>query len=152
MKKYTADIERCPETSLYVGYIPGFPGAHSQAETLDELNRNLKEVVEMLLEDGDRERTGLELGAYGDDGDVDLVNAPRGESFFIDGVHPEGQRDLVLDGVDEIAVGVDGDDLGPAPGERLRETHPELSQAHNGKSLHSFLRLSSRVPAGVNRS
>ena len=53
MKKYTAVIERCPETSLYVGYIPGFPGAHSQAETLDELNRNLKEVVEMLLEDGD---------------------------------------------------------------------------------------------------
>jgi len=52
MKKYTAVIERCPETSLYVGYIPGFPGAHSQAETLDELNRNLKEVVEMLLEDG----------------------------------------------------------------------------------------------------
>ena len=53
MKKYTAIIEKCPETNLYVGYIPGFPGAHSQAETLDELNRNLKEVVEMLLEDGD---------------------------------------------------------------------------------------------------
>ncbi len=46
MKEYTAVIERCPETRLYVGYIPGFPGAHSQAETLDELNRNLKEVVE----------------------------------------------------------------------------------------------------------
>ncbi len=53
MKKYTAIIEKCPETDLYVGYIPGFPGAHSQAETLDQLNRNLKEVVEMLLEDGD---------------------------------------------------------------------------------------------------
>ena len=34
------------------GYIPGFPGAHSQAEGLDELQANLKEVVEMLLEDG----------------------------------------------------------------------------------------------------
>jgi predicted RNase H-like HicB family nuclease len=53
MKKYTAIIEKCSETGLYVGHIPGFPGAHSQAETLDELNRNLKEVVEMLLEDGD---------------------------------------------------------------------------------------------------
>ena len=53
MKKYTAVIERCPDTGLYVGYIPGLPGAHSQAETLDELNRNLKEVVEMIFEDGE---------------------------------------------------------------------------------------------------
>lgn len=62
MKKYTAVIERCPETNLYVGYIPGFPGAHSQAETLDELNRNLKEVVEMLLEDGDPSLNGEFIG------------------------------------------------------------------------------------------
>ncbi len=32
--------------------LPGFPGAHSQAETLDELNANLKEVIEMLSQDG----------------------------------------------------------------------------------------------------
>jgi predicted RNase H-like HicB family nuclease len=38
---------------LFVGYVPGFPGAHSQGETLDELNDNLKEVVHMLLEDGE---------------------------------------------------------------------------------------------------
>lgn len=53
MKTYTAIIERCPDTSLYIGYVPGFPGAHSQAETLDELHANLKEVIEMLLEDGE---------------------------------------------------------------------------------------------------
>jgi predicted RNase H-like HicB family nuclease len=53
MKSYTAIIERCPDTGIYVGFIPGFPGAHSQAESLDELNQNLQEVVEMLLEDGD---------------------------------------------------------------------------------------------------
>lgn len=53
MKTYTAIVERCPDTSLYVGYVPGFPGAHTQAETLDELNRNLKEVIELLLEDGE---------------------------------------------------------------------------------------------------
>jgi predicted RNase H-like HicB family nuclease len=53
MKTFTAVVERCPETNLFVGYIPGFPGAHSQGATLDELNRNLKEVVEMLLEDGE---------------------------------------------------------------------------------------------------
>jgi predicted RNase H-like HicB family nuclease len=53
MKSYTAVVEWCEETSLYVGYVPGFPGAHSQAETLDELNENLAEVVAMLLEDGE---------------------------------------------------------------------------------------------------
>jgi predicted RNase H-like HicB family nuclease len=53
MKTYTAVVERCPETKLFVGYVPGFPGAHSQGATLDELNRNLSEVIEMLLEDGE---------------------------------------------------------------------------------------------------
>lgn len=53
MKVFTAVIERCPETKLYVGYVPGFPGAHSQGESLDELNANLREVIEMLLEDGE---------------------------------------------------------------------------------------------------
>jgi predicted RNase H-like HicB family nuclease len=53
MKTYTAVVERCPDTGFYVGYIPGFPGAHSQGESLDELRRNLEEVVNMLLEDGD---------------------------------------------------------------------------------------------------
>ena len=52
MKTFTAVIEKCNETGLYIGYVPGFPGAHSQGETLDELNDNLKEVLEMLLEDG----------------------------------------------------------------------------------------------------
>ncbi len=47
-----AVIERDQETGLYVGYVPGLSGAHSQGETLDELNRNLREVMEMLLEDG----------------------------------------------------------------------------------------------------
>ena len=53
MRSYTAVVERCPDTGLYVGYVPGWPGAHSQAETLDELNENLREVIEMLLKDGD---------------------------------------------------------------------------------------------------
>lgn len=53
MKLYTAVIEKCPDTGLYVGYIPGMPGAHSQAESLDELHNNLQEVLEMILEDGE---------------------------------------------------------------------------------------------------
>ena len=53
MHTYTAVVERCPDTGLYVGFIPGFTGAHSQGETMDELNENLKEVIDMLLEDGE---------------------------------------------------------------------------------------------------
>jgi predicted RNase H-like HicB family nuclease len=53
MKSFTAVIERDHETGLFVGYVPGFPGAHSQGETLDELNDNLREVIAMLLEDGE---------------------------------------------------------------------------------------------------
>ena len=53
MMEFTAVIEKDPETGLYVGYVPGFPGAHSQGESLDELNKNLREVIEMLLEDGE---------------------------------------------------------------------------------------------------
>jgi predicted RNase H-like HicB family nuclease len=53
MRVFTAIIEKCPDTNLYIGYVPGFPGAHSQGETLDELNVNLREVIEMLLEDGE---------------------------------------------------------------------------------------------------
>lgn len=49
MKVFTAVVERCPDTGIYVGFVPGFPGAHTQGETLDELNKNLKEVIEMLL-------------------------------------------------------------------------------------------------------
>jgi predicted RNase H-like HicB family nuclease len=53
---FTAVIERDADTGLLVGYVPGFPGAHSQAATLDELQRNLHEVIEMLLEDGQATR------------------------------------------------------------------------------------------------
>ncbi|MDA8133477.1 MAG: type II toxin-antitoxin system HicB family antitoxin [Desulfobacteraceae bacterium] len=52
MKAFTAVVEKCSDTGLYIGYVPGFPGAHTQVETLDELNKNLKELIEMLLEDG----------------------------------------------------------------------------------------------------
>lgn len=53
MRNYSAVIERDPDTGLFVGFVPGFPGAHSQGATLDELNANLREVISMLLEDGE---------------------------------------------------------------------------------------------------
>ena len=58
MQTFTAIIERVGkashgnrDTGFYIGYIPNFPGAHSQGETLDELRKNLSEVLEMLLEE-----------------------------------------------------------------------------------------------------
>ncbi len=53
MKSFTAVVEKCADTGLYVGYVPGFAGAHSQGASLDELKRNLAEVIGMLLEDGE---------------------------------------------------------------------------------------------------
>ena len=53
MKSFTAVVEKCPDTGLYVGYVPGFAGAHTQGGSLDELRGNLENVVGMLLEDGE---------------------------------------------------------------------------------------------------
>ena len=53
MRNFSAVIERDPETGFFVGFVPGFPGAHSQGATLDELNAKLREVITMLLEDGE---------------------------------------------------------------------------------------------------
>ena len=55
MRAYNYVVEKCSDTGLYVSYVPGFPGAHSQGGTLDELRTNMQEVVEMLLEDGEPE-------------------------------------------------------------------------------------------------
>ncbi|HOV13857.1 MAG TPA: type II toxin-antitoxin system HicB family antitoxin, partial [Spirochaetota bacterium] len=52
MKSYTYVIEHCSETDLYIGYVPGMAGAHSQAKSLDELQSNMKEVIELILEEG----------------------------------------------------------------------------------------------------
>jgi predicted RNase H-like HicB family nuclease len=69
MRTFTAIVEKCPDTGLYVGYVPGFRGAHTQAESLDELRENLREVIEMLLEDGepslDGEFVGTQMVAIG---------------------------------------------------------------------------------------
>ena len=61
-RTFTAVIERDPQTGLLVGYVPGFAGAHSQGATLDELQQNLREVIEMLLEDGPPQIEGEFVG------------------------------------------------------------------------------------------
>lgn len=51
----TAHIERDPETGLYIGMVPSIPGAHTQAKSLDELQENLREVVELCFEEMSKE-------------------------------------------------------------------------------------------------
>lgn len=53
MRTFNVIVERDPETGLFVGSVPGWSGAHSQGASLEELEKNLREVIAMLLEDGD---------------------------------------------------------------------------------------------------
>jgi predicted RNase H-like HicB family nuclease len=53
MRTFNFVVERDPDTGFFVGHVPGWPGAHSQGETMDELHQNLQEVIGMLLEDGE---------------------------------------------------------------------------------------------------
>lgn len=51
--KFTILIQKDTETGFYVGYVPGMVGAHSQAESIDELKSNLKEVISLCIEEGE---------------------------------------------------------------------------------------------------
>ena len=53
MRSFPAVVEGCPDTGLFVAHVPGFAGAHTQAASLDELQENLREVLTLLLEDGE---------------------------------------------------------------------------------------------------
>ena len=46
-------VERDRQTGHLVGYIPGWPGAHTQGANIDELQQNIREVIELLLEEGE---------------------------------------------------------------------------------------------------
>jgi predicted RNase H-like HicB family nuclease len=59
MKSFVAYIEFDPESEMYVGIVPGIPGAHTQGSSLDELHENLKEVIELCLEELDEGELNL---------------------------------------------------------------------------------------------
>ena len=63
MRTFNVVVERDPDTGFYVGHVPGWPGAHSQGETLDELRTNLQEAIEMLLGDGEPKLESEFVGA-----------------------------------------------------------------------------------------
>jgi len=64
MRTFAAYIEWDPETKLYVGVIPGVPGAHTQAASLDELNANLKEVLQLCLEEAGQDGDMADLPRF----------------------------------------------------------------------------------------
>ncbi len=61
---FYAVVERCCDTGLYIGYVPGLPGAYTQAETLDELYENLRDVIELVSEDVEPESETEFVGIY----------------------------------------------------------------------------------------
>ena len=63
-RTFTAYVERDPESGLYVASVPGLPGAHTQAASLDELQRNLEEVVSLVLEDLAARNEPLEIADF----------------------------------------------------------------------------------------
>ena len=60
--KFTIVIEKDPITKLYIGYVPGMTGAHSQGETIEELKSNLKEAISLCIEEGDPFIVGEYIG------------------------------------------------------------------------------------------
>ena len=63
-KVFTAYVEFDPDTGMYVGIVPGLPGAHSQGATLDELQKNLKEVLDLLVEESKSRGEPLETDPF----------------------------------------------------------------------------------------
>lgn len=49
--QFNAQIERDKDSGMYVAFVPSLPGAHTQAKSLDELQLNLREVIELCLEE-----------------------------------------------------------------------------------------------------
>jgi len=51
MRTFPVIVERCKETGYLIGYVPGVPGAHTQAESFEELEKNMREVLQLVLEE-----------------------------------------------------------------------------------------------------
>jgi predicted RNase H-like HicB family nuclease len=59
-KEFYVVIER-DEDGLYVGEVPQLKACYSQGETIDELMENIREVIEMCLEELEEEETITEF-------------------------------------------------------------------------------------------
>jgi predicted RNase H-like HicB family nuclease len=73
-RKFTAYIEQDLDTGLYVATVPGLTGAHTQAASLDELQRNLEEVLALVLEDMGERGEAVEVGEFVGIQQVEIAN------------------------------------------------------------------------------
>jgi predicted RNase H-like HicB family nuclease len=60
-KEFYVVIER-DEDGMYVGEVPQLKACYSQGETIDELMRNIREVIELCLEELVEESTTEFIG------------------------------------------------------------------------------------------
>jgi predicted RNase H-like HicB family nuclease len=59
--KFAVMVER-DEGGFYVASAPELPGCHTQAKTLDELMKRIKEAIEAYLDvEGSKPKEGVEL-------------------------------------------------------------------------------------------
>jgi len=61
---FTAYVEFDPASKLYIGTVPGLPGAHRQGATLDELQSNLREVIALVIEERTARGESLEIEPF----------------------------------------------------------------------------------------
>jgi predicted RNase H-like HicB family nuclease len=58
-RDYTVYIER-DRDGMYVASVPGLPGCHTQAKSLDELMERIREAIELCLEVAQEEEERLD--------------------------------------------------------------------------------------------
>jgi len=62
--KYAVIVER-DEDGVYVASVPELPGCHTQAKTLDQLNKRVKEAISAYLEaEGTKPKENVELVGF----------------------------------------------------------------------------------------
>jgi predicted RNase H-like HicB family nuclease len=62
--KFAVLVEK-DEDGYYLASVPELPGCHTQAKTLDELTRRIKEAIEAYLDaEGSKSKEGIELVGF----------------------------------------------------------------------------------------
>lgn len=59
-KEFYVVIER-DEDGIYIGEVPQLKACYSQGETIDELMQNIREVIDICLEELEEEETTTEF-------------------------------------------------------------------------------------------
>jgi predicted RNase H-like HicB family nuclease len=51
---FTVIIEKDEQANMFVGEVPGLAGCHTHGKTIDELMKNMREVIELCLDERDK--------------------------------------------------------------------------------------------------